>query len=116
METLRHVVVLLHLVGFALLLGAWAVEAFGARRITRIMNIGMTISAVTGLLLAAPWGLSYEPNYIKIGVKLVVLLVIAALLGIGGARQRKTGQTSPALFWTIGALTVANAAIAVIWR
>ena len=28
MEILRHVVVLVHLVGFALLFGAWAVEAF----------------------------------------------------------------------------------------
>ena len=29
MEILRHVVVLVHLVGFAVLFGAWVVAAFG---------------------------------------------------------------------------------------
>ena len=35
MEILRHAVVLVHLVGFAVLFGAWVVEAVGQRRITR---------------------------------------------------------------------------------
>ena len=87
MEFLRHLVVLVHLVGFALLFGAWAVEAIGGRRnVTRLMNWGLAVAAVAGLALAAPWGVSHELNYIKIGVKLVILLVIGALLGIGSAR------------------------------
>lgn len=116
MEILRHLVVLVHLVGFAVLFGAWAVEAFGQRRLTRIMNGGMVVAAVAGLALAAPWGLSYEPNYTKLAVKLVVLLAIGAVLGIGMARQRKQGTTPAGLFWAVGALTLANAAIAVLWR
>ncbi len=117
MEILRHVVVLVHLVGFAVLFGAWAVEAAGRRvAVTRLMSIGMTIAAVAGLALAAPWGLEHDLNYAKIGVKLVVLLVIGALLGIGSARQRKTGSVTPVVFWLIGILTLLNAGIAVIWR
>lgn len=116
MEILRHAVVLVHLVGFAVLFGAWVVEATGQRRITRLMSWGMTIAAVAGLALAAPWGISDELNYTKIAVKLVILLVIGAVLGIGGARQRKAGSVPPALFWSIGVLTLANAAIAVLWR
>ncbi len=117
MEILRHAVLLVHLVGFAVLFGAWVVEAAGRRiRVTRLMNIGLAIAAVAGLALAAPWGIEYELNYAKIGVKLVVLLAIGALLGIGSARQRRTGSLSPVLFWLIGALTFANAAIAVLWR
>jgi hypothetical protein len=56
MEILRHAVVLVHLVGFAVLFGAWVVEAVGQRRITRLMTWGMVIAAVAGLALAAPWG------------------------------------------------------------
>jgi len=117
METLRHIVLFVHLIGFAVLFGAWAVQAFGGKReFTRLMSIGMTIAAVAGLALAAPWGIEYDLNYVKIGVKLVVLLVIGALLGIGTARQKRGAGIPAAMFWLVGILTAANAAIAVIWR
>ncbi|MBT9606870.1 Fe-S protein [Microbacterium sp.] len=117
MEILRHVVVLVHLVGFAVLFGAWVVDAVSRRaRITPLMNYGLLISLLSGLILAAPWGMTYEPNYVKIGVKLVVLIVIGALLGIGSARQKRTGAVPPILFWLVGPLTLLNAALAVLWR
>ncbi len=118
METLRHIVLFVHLIGFATLFGAWAVEAFGGKKqITRQMHIGVTIAAVAGLALAAPWGLpeGVEMNYAKIGTKLVILLIIGALLGIGQGRQRKSGEVPPAMFWGIGILTLVNAGIAVLW-
>ncbi|MFC9919609.1 Fe-S protein [Agromyces binzhouensis] len=117
MEFLRHLVVLIHLVGFAVLFGAWVVELVnGKRAITRLMNWGLAIAGVAGLALAAPWGIEYDLDYAKIGTKLVILIVIGALLGIGAGRQRKTGSVPPAIFWLIGILTFANAAIAVLWR
>jgi hypothetical protein len=117
MEILRHVVVLVHLVGFALLFGAWAVEAYNRRlQVTPLMQWGLGIAALAGLVLAAPWGISYELNYVKLGVKLLILLAIGALLGIGSVRQRKNGSVPPAIFWSIGILTLGNAAIALIWR
>jgi len=120
METLRHIVLFVHLIGFAVLFGAWAVQAFGGKReFTRLMSIGMTIAAVAGLALAAPWGVpdGADPmNYAKIGTKLVVLLAIGALLGIGTSKQRKTGSVPSAMFWLVGILTLVNAGIAAIWR
>lgn len=117
METLRSVVVLIHLVGFAILFGAWFAEVAARRiRVTRLMNWGLLVAGVAGLALAAPWGMTHDPNYVKIGVKLVVLLAIGALLGIGAGRQRRTDSVPPAVFWLIGVLTLANAAIAVLWR
>lgn len=117
MEILRHVVVLVHLVGFAVLFGAWVNEAVHRRiRFTRLMNWGLLIAGVAGIILAAPFGIEWELNYVKLTVKLVILLVIGALLGIGMARQRKTDALPPVLFWSVGTLTFANAAIAVLWR
>lgn len=117
METLRHIVVFIHLIGFAVLFGAWSAQAFGGKRqITKIMDYGLAIAGVAGLALAAPWGIDYDLNYVKIGVKLVVLVIIGALLGIGSARQKRGDAVPPAVFWLIGILALLNAGLAVIWR
>lgn len=117
METLRLVVVLVHLVGFAVLFGAWAAQAFGgSRKITRIMDYGLAIAGLAGLALAAPWGIDHDLNYVKVGVKLVVLLIVGAIIGIGTARQKRGDAVPAAMFWLIGILTLANAAMGVLWR
>ncbi len=117
MELLRHVVVLLHIVGFAVTFGAWAAEAAAKRfRFTRVMDYGVLLSLLTGLALAAPWPAAIELNYPKIGVKLVILIVIGGVLGMGSARQKRTGEAvARSLFVTVGVLSFAAAAIAVLW-
>jgi hypothetical protein len=116
MELLRNVVVLLHLVGFAVTFGAWVAEAAARRfRFTPVMNYGILISFLTGVALAAPWP-AEETNYPKIGVKLVILLAIGALLGIGIARQKRSGDpVARPLFASVGVLALAAAAIGVLW-
>ncbi|MEU2203457.1 Fe-S protein [Microbacterium oleivorans] len=115
MEILRSIVVLVHLVGFATLFGAWVVELVGQRRVTRIMHWGLGIALVAGLALSAPWGLDHDMNYAKIGIKLVVLVLIGGLLGAGAGRLRKSGSVPAGIFWPIGILTLLNAGLAVIW-
>lgn len=117
METLRHIVLFIHLIGFAVLFGAWVVQAFGQRRFTALMNWGLLIAGIAGLALAAPWGLAEGAvmNYPKIGTKLVILIIIGGLLGAGMGRQKKTNAVPPVLFWLVGLLTLANAGIAVLW-
>jgi hypothetical protein len=116
MSTLHSIVVIVHLIGFATLFGGWIVEAFGKRRITKVMQWGLVIALVAGLALSAPWDLGYEPNYMKIGIKLLVVIVIGALLGIGGARQKRNGVVPAGLFWPIGILTVLNVCLALLWH
>lgn len=115
MDILRDVVIIVHLIGFAVLFGGWIVELFGKRGVSKVMHWGLVIALVAGLALAAPWGLDGDMNYMKIGVKLIVVVVVGALLGIGGARQKRTGSVPAAIFWLIGLLTLANASIAILW-
>lgn len=117
MELLRNVVVLLHIVGFAITFGGWAAEALARRfRTTRAMDYGLLLSLLTGLALAAPWPVGIELNYPKIGIKLVILVILGGVLGMGSARQKRTGNPIPRpMFWSIGALSFAAAAIAVLW-
>lgn len=117
MEILRHAVLFVHLIGFALLLGGWFVEAAQRTfKVNKVMNLGMVVALVAGLALSAPWGLSYELNYTKIGVKLVVLIAVAALMGISSARAKKDRPLPVWTFWLIGALVLVNAGLGVMWR
>jgi hypothetical protein len=117
MELLRNVVVLLHIASFAVTFGAWVAEVAAKRfRTTRTMDYGLLLSLLTGLALAAPWPAGIELNYPKIAVKLVILVVLGGLLGMGSARQRRTGNPVPRpLFWSVGVLSFSAAAIAVLW-
>lgn len=80
------------------------------------MDYGLLLSLVTGLALAAPWPAGIELNYPKIGAKLVILVVLGGLLGMGNAKQRRTGEAvSRVVFALIGILSLAAAGIAVLW-
>lgn len=117
METLRALVVLVHITGFAITFGAWFTElAKKRRRATRAMDIGLWVSLATGLILAAPWPEGIELNYLKLGLKFLILAVLGATLGAGMHKQEKTGERAPTgIFWAVGGLCFTNAAIAILW-
>lgn len=116
MEVLRHVIVLLHIIGFAVTFGALTTEAVARRfQLTPLMDYGVALSLATGLALAAPWPAGVVLNYPKIGIKLVLLIALGAVLGIGRARQRRSGAAPRPLFYAAGALALTAAGLAVIW-
>jgi hypothetical protein len=117
MEVLRDVVVLVHIIGFAIIFGSWVVEATARRfRTTRLMNYGLLVSLLTGVALAAPWPAGIQLNYPKVGIKLAILVALGGLLGIGNARQRRSGEpVALPVFVGVGVLTLTAAAIAVVW-
>ncbi|MDT0156563.1 Fe-S protein [Microbacterium sp. ARD32] len=119
MSTLLQIAVFVHIIGFALLFGAWAAQAFGGKKqLTGLMNWGLGLALIAGLAFAAPiWG--WEPGmsfYLKITVKLVVLLIIGAFIGIGVARQKRDEATPAVIFWGVGVLTLLNAALGLFWH
>lgn len=113
-EFLRLVLLYLHLIGFAVLLGgAVAQYLSGPLRINRAMLGGAFAQLVTGLALAAPIrGDDPEPEPAKLAVKLVVAIMIAAMVFFSRRRE----SVNQGHFMAIVALTLVNAGVAVFWR
>jgi hypothetical protein len=113
-EILRLILLFLHLIGFALLLGgALAQYLSGVIRINTAMLAGAFIQLLTGLGLAAPLrGEGEEPDPAKLAVKLVIAVLIVIMVFF--SRKRETVNRGH--FLAIIGLTLANAAVAVFWR
>lgn len=115
METLRLILLFIHLIGFALLLGG-AIAQFltGKFRINAAVLWGSIIQLLSGLALAAPLrgGGDEEPSPIKLAVKLVIAILIFIMVFI----PRKREAVNKGHFIGIIVLTLANAAVAVFWR
>ncbi len=117
MEFLFHIVVVLHFVGLALLLGAFLVQVRDPQKtVTRWMWDGALTQLLTGLILVGmiSGGLlgdeeKEELNNGKIAIKLVIVLVIAVLAFIG----KKKPAPQVGLWAVIGLLTLANVVVAV---
>lgn len=115
MEFLHSLLVILHFVGLASLLGGVMVQlkavAKGKGTINAAMMHGALTQLVTGLALV---GLAEagdgDVNHMKIGIKLAILIVITVLVFV----YRKKASVASWVVWLIGALTLANIVIAVV--
>ncbi|MGH3714336.1 MAG: hypothetical protein ACRDT4_12875 [Micromonosporaceae bacterium] len=112
MELLRLTLRYLHLVGFALLFGGFAVQYLsGKLRINSAMLWGSVLQLATGILLSAPFPRDTELNYPKIGVKLLLAVLIVIMVVV----PRKRDEVNRGHFIGIGVLTLVNAAVATFW-
>jgi hypothetical protein len=118
MDVLRTILVILHFIGLASLLGGFLVQvraiAAGRGTVVPAMLHGALTQLVTGILLVATiqMGDLYDLNNIKIGVKLLITVIITVLVFV----YRRKSPAPSWVLWTIGGLTVANIIIAVAWR
>lgn len=114
MNALRYALLILHFIGLAAILGPFLDQLRArAKRVTAAMVWGARAQVITGLALTAvAYAGDNEPDHVKIAAKLVVALAVAGLAEVGAKRDGGVER-----FWLlIGALTVVNIAIAVIWR
>ncbi|MFW5469234.1 hypothetical protein ACOCJ4_04225 [Knoellia sp. CPCC 206435] len=113
MDLLLNLVVVLHLLGLAAIVGSAVFVARGVP--TPALVWGARAQVVTGLLLVGLNQAADEPvDNTKIAVKLVVALVVAACAEIAAGRDRR-GQGNPNLVHVAGALAVVNTMVAVLW-
>ena len=113
MDTLRQILLIVHLLGYAALFGGLVVQAGpGAKVVNGAMRDGAGTAFLAGLALVGVLEAGDgEVNHAKVGVKLVVGLVILVLVM---ANLRKERIPSGLWLGLLG-LTVANVAVAVLW-
>lgn len=112
MTILRLVLLFLHFIGLAGLIGGF-VGQFGGpeRRITWPIIVGALVMLVTGpALIAVDAGVDRAVSDPKMGVKLVVLLVVTVSAVVFRGRI-----LTPAVFCGLLGLCVADVAVAVFW-
>ena len=131
MRVLIGILVVLHILGAAAIIGPW-LAAPRSGRIRMAMVWGARAQVVTGILLVGLHEMSSDPadalNRTKIGVKLVVALACAACAEIANGRQRRalaavsagdgaTTTTLPAtgLVQATALLAILNVCVAVLW-
>lgn len=112
MDIVRELLLVVHLVAFAALLGGLLGQLKATQKAVHQSTIwGARIAFLAGLLLVGVLeGGDADVNNAKVGVKLLIALAVVGLL----EARRKKGLTD-GLFWLVTGLTVANVAVAVLW-
>lgn len=118
MEILENVLIVFHFIGLASILGGVLVQtklfSRGEARVLPLIMSGVWLQLLTGIALVGVLSAmpDEEPNNIKFGVKLVVLIVIAVIAFPNRKKERPASWVVP----VIGLLTLVNIVIAVFWR
>lgn len=117
MEILRDIVVVLHILGAAAIIGTY-LHQLGHRTHfeLRWAHIGAGVQLITGLVLVSlgyALGRGEQIDNAKIGLKLAlaILVLVAVMLT---ARSKESAKR--AWFHVAGITAIANVAVAVLWR
>ncbi|MFE2226918.1 hypothetical protein [Streptomyces kronopolitis] len=116
MDVVTNLFVGLHIIGIASLLGGFLTQmkamSAGTARFVPAMLHGALTMLITGVaLVGLNQAQGHDINTLKIGIKMAVLVVILALVYV----KRDDETVDKPLFGAVGALTVANIFIAVLW-
>ena len=113
MEIAYNLILILHFIGLASVVGGFLVQMRSAERgVNPAMWHGALTQLVTGVILVGLAEMQDEDvDHAKIGVKLAITLVITVLAFVG--RKKPLPQTG--MWAAIGALSIASIFIAVLW-
>ncbi len=111
MDIVTGILVVLHLIAWALVLGGVATRMRKPELSSGVWH-GILTALVTGLLLVGVHEMGDDPvNHAKVAVKLVVALAVAVLVW----RGRRQESVTTGYLGAIAGLTVLNIAVAVLW-
>ena len=114
MQLAYQILVLVHLIGFAALFGGFLVQLRSKEpEVNAAMLHGSLTLLISGLALVTLLEIGPDPvNHVKIAIKLIITAMIVLLV----VKNRKFASIPRGLWGLIGGLTIANAAVAVLWQ
>ncbi|MET3951992.1 hypothetical protein [Arthrobacter sp. UYEF36] len=116
MNIVYNIVVFLHIVGAAMIVGIWIGQmkkpTVHPRQFDGAMLQLLTGVALMGLIPA----LDIDADYAKLGVKLVVAVAVGVLAFMGRRKYKKGEDVSRGLAHAVGGLALLNVAIATLWK
>lgn len=119
MEIVTNLLVLVHLIGMAAIVGGWIslrVRGVESGRGLSVVVWGARFQILTGLALVGIHESQKDPlNHAKIGVKLAIALACAACAEMAAARARR-GSGDSKLIDYAGLLGILNTAVAALWE
>lgn len=114
MELVRHTLLYLHLLGFAMLFGGWLTAYLSGRfKVNTAMLWGAVAQLVTGIALSAPLGREVQPDPAKLIVKAVLAIAIAVMVWVPHLKKRESSAKGH--FLGLGAALLVEVGVAVFW-
>jgi hypothetical protein len=116
MNIVYNIMVFLHIVGAAMIVGIWIGNMKKPTVHPRQFD-GAALQLLTGIVMMGliP-ALDMDANYVKLGIKFAIALAVIALAFIGRRKYKQNEPVSAGLAHSVGGLALLNIAIATIWQ
>ena len=117
MSILFNVLLFLHIVGAAMIVGYW-IATMKQPTVHPRQRDGAFVQLITGVAMMGilPMLPNTHPDYFKLGIKFAIGLAVAVLAVIGSRKVKKGEPVSTGLAHGVGGLGLLNIAIATIWQ
>ncbi|WP_066285722.1 hypothetical protein [Arthrobacter sp. B6] len=111
-----NIMVFLHIVGAAMIVGIWIGNMKKPTVHPRQFD-GAALQLITGIVMMGliP-AMDMDANYFKLGIKFAIALAVAVLAFIGRRKHKKGEDISKGLAHSVGGLALLNVAIATLWN
>jgi hypothetical protein len=111
-----NIVVFLHIVGAAMIVGIWIGQMKNPTVHPRQFD-GAMLQLLSGIaLMGLIPALDIDANYVKLGIKFAIALAVGVLAFIGRRKYKNNEPVSKGLAHGVGGLALLNVAIATIWQ
>ncbi|ALU39881.1 hypothetical protein AS188_09115 [Kocuria flava] len=115
MTFVTGLLVLLHLVGAAIIVGTW-IYTMKRPTVSPGQFHASLLSLITGLLLVGIHEMGEDPvNHAKVAVKLLIALAVAIAAFVGQRRTKRGQPVSTGLAHAVGGSALINMAVATLW-
>lgn len=114
MDIVKAIIVAIHLISVAAIIGGWFAR-FKSPTVTTSQWFGALGMIITGLILYGLAEMDGDPNRIKLTIKLVLGLIVFVTALIGRRKVNKGEAVPTGLAHGVGGLALINLLVAALW-